>query len=93
MKRLARGYIVKNAIDLELDSAIRRAAAGELVFDPKARGSAAAEPKPRSPLSARELEVLQLIVDGKSNREIVDHPNLSNNTIAAHRANIMQACA
>ena len=42
-------------------------------------------------LSTRELEVLQLIVDGKSNNEIAEVLNLSANTIAVHRANIMDA--
>jgi DNA-binding NarL/FixJ family response regulator len=84
----ARGYIVKSALDPDLVSAIRRAAAGELVFD-------AVTPVPEthqsSVLSTRELEVLQLIVNGKSNREIAAQLDLSPNTVAAHRANIMQA--
>jgi DNA-binding NarL/FixJ family response regulator len=40
-------------------------------------------------LTARELEVLQLICDGHSNREIANTLDLSANTIAVHRANIM----
>ena len=42
-------------------------------------------------LTARELEILQLIVDGKSNKEIADQLGLSVNTVAVHRANIMDA--
>ena len=45
----------------------------------------------RAPLSARELEVLQLICEGLSNREIGSRLSLSVNTIAVHRANIMNA--
>jgi len=41
-------------------------------------------------LTARELEVLQLIVNGKSNKEIADDLKLSANTVAVHRANIME---
>jgi DNA-binding NarL/FixJ family response regulator len=41
-------------------------------------------------LTARELEVLQLIVDGKSNKECAGELGLSVNTVAAHRANIME---
>lgn len=84
----ARGYLVKGALDPDLVSAIRRVAAGELVFD-----SATFVPETRhsSALSARELEVLQYIVNGKSNREIATQLELSPNTVAAHRANIMQA--
>ena len=39
----------------------------------------------------RELEVLKLIVAGKSNKEIAADLDLSANTIAVHRANIMDA--
>ena len=42
-------------------------------------------------MSTRELEVLQLIVHGKSNKEIAAVLGLSANTVAVHRANIMQA--
>ena len=44
-----------------------------------------------SPLTARELEVLQLICDGLSNREIAARLDLSVNTISVHRTNIMTA--
>jgi pyruvate/2-oxoglutarate dehydrogenase complex dihydrolipoamide dehydrogenase (E3) component len=44
-----------------------------------------------SALTARELEVLQLIVDGQSNKEIAAKLGLSANTVAVHRANIMDA--
>jgi DNA-binding NarL/FixJ family response regulator len=37
------------------------------------------------------LEILQLIVGGLSNKEIATHLNLSANTVAVHRANIMDA--
>jgi DNA-binding NarL/FixJ family response regulator len=42
-------------------------------------------------LSTRELEVLQLIVHGKSNKEVAIVLQLSVNTVSVHRANIMQA--
>ena len=42
-------------------------------------------------LTVRELEILQLIVDGLSNKEIASQLNLSANTVAVHRANIMDA--
>jgi DNA-binding NarL/FixJ family response regulator len=44
-----------------------------------------------SGLTVRELEVLKLIVAGKSNKEIASDLDLSANTIAVHRANIMDA--
>jgi DNA-binding NarL/FixJ family response regulator len=42
-------------------------------------------------LTTRELEVLQLIAMGKSNKEIASDLDLSVNTVAVHRANIMNA--
>lgn len=85
----ARGYLLKNAMDLELVSAVRRVAAGEEVLDPRL-GSRVENMAPAPSLSTRELEVLQLIVHGKSNKEIAMVLGLSANTIAVHRANIMQ---
>ena len=86
----ARGYLLKNAMDLELVSAVRKIAAGEDVLDPRL-GRMAASLDDGPPLTTRELEVLQLIVHGKSNKDIAVVLNLSANTIAVHRANIMQA--
>jgi DNA-binding NarL/FixJ family response regulator len=87
----ARGYIIKNAVDSELVSAIRRVAAGELVFDPQALDPPELKANQRPPLSPRELEVLQLIVNGQSNREIALQLGLSTNTIDTHRANLMRS--
>ena len=66
----ARGYMLKNAVDLELVTAIRRVAAGEVVLDPQIDRLTALKGEPETGLTVRELEVLQLIVDGKSNKEI-----------------------
>jgi DNA-binding NarL/FixJ family response regulator len=85
----AKGYILKNALDLELGSAIRKVAAGETVFDPEVEQKSVLKGERSSALTPRELEVLQLIVDGKSNKEIAAVLDLSANTIAVHRANIM----
>jgi DNA-binding NarL/FixJ family response regulator len=87
----ARGYVLKNAVDLELPAAIRKVAAGQLVLDPQVARRAALKGERNGGLTARELEILQLIVDGKSNKEIADQLNLSVNTVAVHRANIMDA--
>ena len=83
----ARGYLLKNAMDLELVAAVRKVAAGEQVLDPRLSRPADSD----SPLTTRELEVLQLIVHGKSNKDIATVLGLSVNTIAVHRANIMQS--
>jgi len=86
----AKGYVLKNALDLELGFAIRKVAAGETVFDPQVGQNSPLKGE-RDSLTPRELEVLQMIVDGKSNKEIAAVLDLSANTIAVHRANIMNA--
>jgi DNA-binding NarL/FixJ family response regulator len=85
----ARGYLLKNAMDLELVQAVREIASGARVLD-KRLGSLAQPGDARQNLTTRELEVLQLIVHGKSNKEIAMVLGLSANTVAVHRANIMQ---
>lgn len=85
----ARGYILKNAIDLDLANAIKRAAKGEKVMDPQVARTAALKGEREGGLTPRELEVLQRIVAGKSNKEIAAELNLSANTVSVHRANIM----
>jgi len=85
-----RGYLLKNALDLEMVTAVKQVAAGQKVLD---RRLAAVDPsagEPASGLTTRELEVLQLIVHGKSNKEIAAVLGLSANTVAVHRSNIMQ---
>jgi len=87
----ASGYILKNAVDLELPAAVRKVAAGERVLAPQLERSVALKGERHSALTTRELEILQLIVDGQSNKEIADHLGLSVNTVSVHRANIMDA--
>jgi DNA-binding NarL/FixJ family response regulator len=85
----AKGYVLKNAMNLELGPAVRRVASGETIFDPQVEQPAALKGERSGGLTPRELEVLKLIVDGKSNKEIAADLELSANTIAVHRANIM----
>ena len=88
----ARGYVLKNAVDLELGTAIRRVVGGETVLDSQLKRPATVLKGKRSAaLTPRELEVLQMIVEGKSNREIAAVLDLSANTVAVHRANMMDA--
>jgi len=87
----ARGYMLKNAIDLELGTAIRKVVAGEVVLDPQLSQPAGLKGERDYGLTTRELEILQLIVDGKSNKEIATQLKLSANTVAVHRANMMDA--
>jgi DNA-binding NarL/FixJ family response regulator len=87
----ARGYVLKNALDLDLAAAVTRVAAGETVLDPSVARPEALKGDRTQSLTPRELEVLQLICDGLSNREIAKTLELSANTVAVHRANIMNA--
>jgi len=87
----ASGYILKSALDLELVTAIRRVMTGEIVLDPKVERFDTLKGERGTGLTPRELQVLQLIVDGKSNKEIATQLDLSANTVAVHRANIMTA--
>jgi DNA-binding NarL/FixJ family response regulator len=86
----ARGYILKNAIGFDLGSAIKRVAAGELLFDAQLSDQPLLENGRDSELTRRELEILQLIVHGKSTREIAAQLSLSENTVGVHRANMMR---
>jgi DNA-binding NarL/FixJ family response regulator len=89
MEAGARGYVFKSAMDLDLPLAIKQVAAGELLFGQFAAAKSR-RTSPGSALSARELEVLQLIVKGKSNKQIAQNLQLSTHTVAVHRANIMK---
>jgi DNA-binding NarL/FixJ family response regulator len=87
----ARGYLLKSAMELELPVAVRKVAAGEMVLDPAVAKPSTLKGERSAALTRRELEVLQLLVEGKSNKEIAEALQLSANTVAVHRANIMEA--
>jgi DNA-binding NarL/FixJ family response regulator len=86
----ASGYLLKNAQDLELVGFIRRVMTEDWVADPRLDQAAFGSGAIRG-LTKRELEVLQHIVAGASNKEIGAKLGLSVNTINVHRANIMEA--
>ena len=79
----ARGYVVKDAAVERLLDVIRRVAAGETCL---ADGG---EP-PDEPLTSREREVLQLVVEGKKNGEIALLLHRSIHTVRNHRARLMR---
>jgi DNA-binding NarL/FixJ family response regulator len=83
----AKGYALKNAMDLDLAAAVKRVAAGETVVDPAV--DIAPTPGEKNKLTPREMEVLQLICKGLSNKEIAVQLKVSANTVAVHRASIM----
>jgi DNA-binding NarL/FixJ family response regulator len=84
----ARGYLLKNAIDVDLAAAIRKVAAGERCGLPSPAPLADRELEKLTP---RERQILQLIAQGHSNKDIAALLGLSPNTVSAHRANLMQA--
>ena len=85
----ARGYVLKNAMDLDLANAIKGVAAGKSVIDPQVQRPETLKGEREAGLTNRELQVLQHIVAGKSNKEIASELDLSVNTVSVHRANIM----
>jgi len=87
----ARGYILKNAMDLDLVATIKKIAEGKTVLDPQITRTGNLKGERDTGLTPRELEILQHIVAGKSNKEIASELNLSVNTVSVHRANIMDA--
>lgn len=86
----ASGYLLKNAMDLELVAAVKGVLESDWLQDPRLSQASFTTSAKRS-LTRRELEVLALIVSGRSNKEIAAELELSANTIAVHRANIMDA--
>lgn len=91
----ARGYILKDAIDKELLSAVRSVAKGDGYISPAVSGALLNDYRkdvtdPVDLLSGREREVLQLIAEGKTNKEIATRLNLSVYTIDSHRGKIME---
>ena len=83
----ARGYMLKNA-DIDLPAAVKKVAAGQPIGLPVS----SREPDDRyNELTPRERQILQLIAEGNSNKDIAAILNLSVNTVAVHRANLMDA--
>jgi len=87
----AKGYILKNAIDIDLSTAVKRVAAGQKVIGRGLLTSPGTAVEPADKLTQRERQILQLIAEGKSNKEIAALLRLSVNTVSVHRANLMQA--
>ena len=86
----AKGYLLKNAIEVDLTAAVKTVAAGRRY----ASGLTPGEGNPSDGfdlLTQREKQVLQLIAQGNSNKEIAALLQLSVNTVSVHRANLMDA--
>ncbi len=86
----AKGYLLKNAIEVDLTEAVKTVASGRRY----ASGLKPGEGQPADGfemLTQREKQVLQLIAQGNSNKEIAAMLQLSVNTVSVHRANLMEA--
>ncbi|MFI1993719.1 response regulator [Actinoplanes sp. NPDC020271] len=87
----ARGYLTKDAGAEEVERALRRVAAGHADLDPSVQrrllgwlpSPAVRGPAPDA-LTDRELDVLRLIGDGRSNSEIAAHLSVSESTVKTH---------
>lgn len=96
IKSGASGYILKQAAEAELISAIQIVMRGDMYVDPSMlRGLIEEQPKPANStpetvedLTPREIDVLQLIVQGYTNRQIGEELKISVRTVEGHRANL-----
>jgi DNA-binding NarL/FixJ family response regulator len=87
----ARGFLPKSAASAELELAIRTVARGELYLSPEISHHAAqTQAKPAAKLTPRQLEVLALIADGKSTKDIARALSISTKTVETHRAQLME---
>jgi DNA-binding NarL/FixJ family response regulator len=86
----AKGYLLKSSIDVDLVGAIRSVAEGKRFMGNGLRYAARGQDDELSKLTAREKQVLQLIAQGRSNKEIANLLDLSVNTVSVHRANLME---
>jgi DNA-binding NarL/FixJ family response regulator len=87
----ARGYVLKEALDVDLAGAIKDLAAGKTVIGPGVLTPHRAPDPDYERLTPREKQILELIAKGNSNKEIAAILNLSVNTVSVHRANLMSA--
>jgi two-component system response regulator NreC len=91
----ARGFLLKDAVDRDLLAAVRAVAAGEGYLHPAVSEAVLSDYRrhvtdPLDLLSSREREVLQMIAEGKTNKDIAAALNLSVYTVDAHRGRIME---
>ncbi|HTA70807.1 MAG TPA: response regulator transcription factor [Bryobacteraceae bacterium] len=91
----ARGYLLKDSIDTDLISAVRAVAKGDGYISPGVSDAVLSDYRrhvtdPLDLLTSREREVLQMIAESKTNKEIAVALNLSVYTVEAHRGKIME---
>jgi DNA-binding NarL/FixJ family response regulator len=91
----AAGYVLKRAADTDLINAVRTVAGGRTFLSDEAQRTLMDEwlengsPVPDDRLTPRELEVVKLIAEAFTNRQIAQTLNLSEKTVESHRANVL----
>ena len=94
-----RGYVLKNALDLDLAGAVLTVAKGHpylspgvaaVLLDVAQEGPEPVADDPYERLTARERQILQMVAEGRSNKEIAQLLGISPKTVAIHRTNLMQ---
>jgi two-component system, NarL family, response regulator DevR len=92
----ARGYLLKDVERLDLGRSIRAVVRGEAVIDSKVTSTVlaavrqTADADPEQPLNERQREVLRLIAEGLSNREIAERAQLSEHTVKGYVEEILE---
>ena len=91
----ARGYLLKDSVAADLVAAVRAVAGGEGYLSPAISNAVLDDYRrhvtnPIDLLTSREREVLQMLAEGKTNKEIASILNLSVYTVDAHRGRIME---
>ncbi|HKC24417.1 MAG TPA: response regulator transcription factor [Thermoanaerobaculia bacterium] len=94
----AAGYLIKASAASELEAAIRAVARGETYLSPSVSKyvvdqyvrRTAADDEPLSALTPRQREILQMIAEGNTSKDIARKLNLSHRTVETHRAQLME---
>jgi two-component system response regulator NreC len=90
-----KGYVLKSQVASDLIQAIRQVSRGEVYLSPRVSGVVmeayrAKSEKPRDLLTARERQVLQLVAEGKSTKDVASVLGISVKTAESHRTRLMQ---
>ena len=90
----AAGYVLKRAADTDLINAVRTVADGRTFLSGSAQQTLMSEwldggREPEDPLTPRELEVVKLIAEAYTNRQIADTLGVAEKTVESHRANVL----
>jgi DNA-binding NarL/FixJ family response regulator len=98
----ARGYVLKSDLDRNLFVAVQALRQGKTFFSPKVSeivldgflrrqaGPLARDKRPHTELTPRQKEVVRLLAEGKSNKEVAGTLGISAKTVEVHRAQIMR---